>query len=188
MERHCKQIQLACVGSACSLWTILGLIEPTVVCAFWFHISQVPGCSARALCQVGPVFHALLRSKWLRFSGTLQGHGPRWDVPSQVWTAQTTGRLVSAQSPMCLCLLWGVDLRIWQYYQMSTVQDPRKANVQSLVEDAVPGAKIEAATCLSALAVSGPPFFLWHFPLRTLQFLYLHLLFLFGLTFFLTYI
>ena len=66
---------------------------------------------------------------------------------------------------------------------MSTVQDPRKANVHSLVEDAVPGAKIEAATCLSALAGACQPFFLWHFPLRTLQFLDLHLLFLLGLTF-----
>ena len=40
------------------------------------YTAQAPGYPARALTQVGPVFHAFSRSKPLRFSGTPQGHRP----------------------------------------------------------------------------------------------------------------
>ena len=51
-EQHCKQISLACVGSAHSVWTHW-------VC----HSSQQ---------------HVLYRSKLLRLQGALQGHCPKW--------------------------------------------------------------------------------------------------------------
>ena len=79
-EEHSKQIPLACVGNSHSGWTTLGLPQPKVVCICWVHTAQAPGCSARVLSQVGPAFHALPRSKPLRFSGAPQGHRPRWAV------------------------------------------------------------------------------------------------------------
>ena len=77
-EGHCKQISLACVGSACIGWTTLGLPKLKAACASWVYTAQAPGCSARALSQVGTAFHALPKSKLLRFSGALQGHRPGW--------------------------------------------------------------------------------------------------------------
>ena len=41
----CKQLSLVCVGSACSVWTTLGLPKLTA-CAFWFYTAQAAGCSA----------------------------------------------------------------------------------------------------------------------------------------------
>ena len=79
-EGHCKQMPLACVGSACRGWTTLGLPQPKVACTSRVHPAQAPGCSARALSQVGPAFCALPRSTLLRFSGALRGHRPRWAV------------------------------------------------------------------------------------------------------------
>ena len=67
----------------------------------WVHTAQAPGFSARALSQVDPAFHALPRSKLLRFSGAPQGHRPGWECilcPSQVQAAQVTRRLASAPS------------------------------------------------------------------------------------------
>ena len=56
--------------------TTLGFPPLTVACAFQVYTAQAPGCSAGALPKVGPAFHALPRSKLLRFTflGTLQGH------------------------------------------------------------------------------------------------------------------
>ena len=79
-EGHRKQTPLACVGSACSGWTTLGLPQPKAACTSWVHPAQAPGCSARALSQVGPAFCALPRSRLLRFWGALQWHRPRWAV------------------------------------------------------------------------------------------------------------
>ena len=88
--------------SAHSRWTTLGLPQPKVACASWVYTAQAPGCSARALSQVGPTFHALPksaqvlgcsrsshtwigiafcalpRSKQLRRPGTWLVHCPRW--------------------------------------------------------------------------------------------------------------
>ena len=75
-----KKILLACVGSAHSGWTTLGLPQPIAACTSQVHTTQASGCSARALSQVSPVFHAAPRSKPLRFSGAPQGHRPRCSV------------------------------------------------------------------------------------------------------------
>ena len=65
----------------CSQWVDhTGLPQSKVVCPSCVHTAQVPGCSARALSRVGPVFHALPSCKLLRFSGALQKHRPRWAV------------------------------------------------------------------------------------------------------------
>ena len=61
-EGHCKQLSLACVGSAWSGWTTLGLSQPKVLCASQVYTAQSPGCSVRALSQKGPAFHVLPRS------------------------------------------------------------------------------------------------------------------------------
>ena len=45
-EEHSKQISLACVGSACSVWTTLGLPQFTAACAFRVYTTQVPECPA----------------------------------------------------------------------------------------------------------------------------------------------
>ena len=64
----------------------------------------------RALSKAGPVFHALSRSKPLRFrfSGTPQGHRLGWACilcPSQVRAAQVTRCLASAPVPGGPCIL-----------------------------------------------------------------------------------
>jgi len=67
MEGHCRQIPLACVGSAHSGWTTLGSPPHKAACISQVHIAQAPGCSATALSQVGTVFHALPRKiPWRR--------------------------------------------------------------------------------------------------------------------------
>ena len=75
-KEYCKQISLACVGSAHSVWSTLGLPQLTAACAFHNYTSQTPGCSAGVLSKVGPAFCALPGSKMLTFmfSGTPQGH------------------------------------------------------------------------------------------------------------------
>ena len=149
---RCKQISLACVGSAHSVRTTLGLPQLKVACAFWVYTPQAAGCSAGEPSKADPAFCALLRSRLLRFLGTLQGPRFSWVCilcPSQVRTAQATRCLASALPQVdlitswsrllcfpgvprknCLrcavCLLWGVDLRLQPSWQMSTVRDPRK--------------------------------------------------------------
>ena len=154
-EGHCKQIPLVCVGCAHSVWTTLGLPQLTVACAFRVYTAQAPGCIARALSKVSPAVSELPRSKPLRFSGILQGHGTSWACilsPAQVRAAQMIRCLASALSqeghvswssprsgPLgflgvprehCLrydmCLLWGAALRLRPSWQTSTIQDPRK--------------------------------------------------------------
>ena len=104
-EGHCKQISLACVGSAHSVWTTLGVPQLKVVCASRVYTAQAPGCSAghcpkRALRSVdfpglslsgsgsrvlrkgthsvGHAFCALPRSEQLRQPGVWQAHCPTW--------------------------------------------------------------------------------------------------------------
>ena len=74
----CKKTSLACVGSVWSVWTTLDLPQLKAACASWVYTAQAPGCSAGALSKAGHVFHALPRSKPLKFSGTLQGHRLSW--------------------------------------------------------------------------------------------------------------
>ena len=146
---------LAHVGGAHSGWSTLGLPQPKAACASRVHTAQAPGCSARALSQVDPVFCALPRSKPLRFLGALRGHRSNrlWVFcPSEVQATKATGCLVGERSyvvcasyappwslpldfpcvlwrhsPRCsVCLLWRADLRLWPSWCMQTIQDPRK--------------------------------------------------------------
>ena len=91
------------MGSAHSVWTILGLLQLKAVCAFLVYTAQVPGCSAGVLSKLGPAFRALPTSELLRFrfSGTPKGHRLGWACvlcPSQVWATQATRCLVSTLS------------------------------------------------------------------------------------------
>ena len=70
---QCRKKSGMC-GDCLRVWTTLCLSQLTVVCPFQVYTAQAPGCSAGALSNSGPAFHALPRSKLLRFSGTLQGH------------------------------------------------------------------------------------------------------------------
>ena len=103
-----KKITLACVGSACSVWTTLGLPPLTGTFAFWVYTAQAPGCSEEELSKAVPGFPALPRSKLLRFRfwSAPQGHRLGWaciSCASQVWAAQATKCLVSALSQVsCL--------------------------------------------------------------------------------------
>ena len=70
------------------------------VCAFLVYTAQAPGCSAGELSKAGPGFHALPRSKPLRFrhSGSPQRHRLGWACilcPSQVRAAQMIRCLAS---------------------------------------------------------------------------------------------
>ena len=101
--RNTVNLSVVCVGSAHSAWTTVGLPLLTVACAFLVYTAQAPTCSAGVLSKVGPPFHALLRSKLLRFrsSGTPQRHRLGWACvfcPSQVRAAQATRCLVSTVS------------------------------------------------------------------------------------------
>ena len=102
-EEHCKQISLACVGSARSVWATLDLPSSRRVCFPSLHCS-----GSRLLCgelsEVGPGLHALPRSKLLRFSfsGTPQRHRLGWACVlclSQVRAAQVTRCLASTLAP-----------------------------------------------------------------------------------------
>jgi len=103
-EKHCKQISLACVGSARSVWATLGL-PPLTVCVLsqstllrlqvalqgnclWWALGYVhfPGLShsgsgSRVLHKgtdsVGSEFCVLPRSEWLRCPGAWRVHSPQ---------------------------------------------------------------------------------------------------------------
>ena len=156
-EECCKQISLACVGSACCVWATLGFAPAHGVCAFPVYTAQAPGCSAGELSKAGPVLHALPRSKPLRFMflGTPQRRRLGWACvlcPSQVQAAQVTRCLESTHSPDAVCLItspipaarfpgwqqehrlrcavylfWGDDLWLQPSQRMSSVQNPRKS-------------------------------------------------------------
>ena len=93
-EEYCKQISLACVGSAQCLGHT-GFAPTHGVCSFPVYTAQAPGLSAGELSKAHPGFCALPRSKLLRFSfsGTPQRHRLGWACVlclSQVRAAQVT--------------------------------------------------------------------------------------------------
>ena len=130
-EAHCKQIPLACVGSACSGWATLGWPQPKAACTSQVHTAQAPGCTAGKLSNTGPGLHALPRSKpsrlsllvlhkgtdlvgpefcalpgfeQLRWLGAWWAHSPSWVVcliTSLVPGPQFPGCTVKAPSQMC---------------------------------------------------------------------------------------
>ena len=96
-EEHCKQISLACMGSARSVWPHWICPRSQRVC---FPSLHCPG--SRLLCwelsEVGPGLHALPRSKLFRFSGSPQRRRLCWACIlclSQVRAAQVTRCLAS---------------------------------------------------------------------------------------------
>ena len=155
-KEHSKQISLAYVGSAHSVWATLGLPQLMVVCASPVFIAQALGCSAGMLSKADPAFPALPRSKLLRFrfSATPQRHRLGWGafvpflgpsssgdqvlgectvlggpcilITSLILVARCPGCAVRAPSQVCHILLWGADLRLQLSWWMSIVQDPRK--------------------------------------------------------------
>ena len=144
------------LGSAQSVWTTLGFPQPKVACASWVHTVQAPECSARALSQVGPGFHALPRSKPLRFLGAPYRHRPGWACvlcPSQARAAQATRCLASTLSQVscssysspwsrllsfpgvqhehclrCAMCLWGAALRLQPYWQCQLSRIPGRCD------------------------------------------------------------
>ena len=83
-----------------------GLAPALGVCAFPVYTAQAPGCSSGELSKVSPGFHALPRSKSLRFRflGTPQRHRLSWACvlcPFQVRGAQATRCLASTLSLVC---------------------------------------------------------------------------------------
>ena len=105
-EDPCKQISLVFVGSACSIWTTLGLPQLKAACAFLVYTAKAPECSSGAPSKVGFGLCALSRSKLLRFrfSCSPQGHRVSWACvlcPSQVRAAQVTRCLASTLSQVC---------------------------------------------------------------------------------------
>ena len=104
-EEYCKQISLACVGSAHSVRTTLGC--PSSWCLrFPCLTAQTPGCS----------------------EGELSGNQVLGEhtVPGGPCILMTSP-VSATHFPRCpMCLLWKADLRLQPSWQMSTVQDPRK--------------------------------------------------------------
>ena len=106
-EGHCKQIPLACVGSAHSGWTTLGLPQSRVAYRYRVYTAQSPECSAIALSQVALHFmhfpdlnHS---GSWVLCRGTDLG----WLCilcPSQVRTSQVTSDWQAH------CPMWTVHL------------------------------------------------------------------------------
>ena len=101
-EKHCKQISLACVGSAHSV-SRTGFAPAHGMCSFPVYTSQALDCSARELSEAGPELCALPRSKPLKFMflGTPQRHRLSWACvlcPSQVRVAQATRCLTTTLS------------------------------------------------------------------------------------------
>ena len=139
-EEHCKQISLACVGSARSVWATLGLLLLTACVLsqstlLRLQVAQQGNCLKLALDYVH--FPGLSHSgsgSWVLHKGTdLVGPAicalPRslslgmWCVFSPPWSQLLC--FLGAQWECCLrgamYLLWGADL-----WWMSTIQDPRK--------------------------------------------------------------
>ena len=141
-EEHCKQISLACVGSARSVRTTLGLPLLT---------ARVLSQSTLLRLQVALPGTEPLR---FRFLSTPQRRRLSWACvlcPSHVQAAQVTRCLASSVTPggRCIllppqsqplsflgvqwarllrcpvCLFWGADLWMQPSQQMSTIQNPR---------------------------------------------------------------
>ena len=109
-EEHCKQISLACVGSAHSVWAALDL-PPLMACVLsWSTLLRLQGalqgnCLKRVL---GCLDFPSLSHSGSGFSGAPQRHRLGWaciSCPSQVQAAQVTRCLVSALSPGGRCIL-----------------------------------------------------------------------------------
>ena len=125
-EEHHKQISLACVGSACSVWATQGLPPLTMCVRSWstllrLQVSLQGCCPKQALgfvyfpgsCSwvlhkgtdmVKPAFCALPRSKQLRWPSARWAHCPRCVmclITSPVPVAEFPGCAARAQTQVC---------------------------------------------------------------------------------------
>ena len=155
-EEHCKQISLACVGSACSVLATLGLHPRTVCILSWSTLLRLlvalqENCLKWALgCVYFPGLSPQVQV--LGYSPKAQTWLALCFFPSKFRVAQVTRCLVSPLSPggwcvlspprsqllgflgaqqecrlwCAVCLLWNADLWLQATWQISTVQDPRK--------------------------------------------------------------
>ena len=154
MGERCKQISLACVGSAHSVWATLDLplLTACVLSRSTLLRLQV---ALQELSKAGPALPALPRSRPLRFRflGTPQRHRLGWACvlfPSHdlslprclVSTVSPGGSVHLITSPVpaawfpdvqwacrlrcAVRLLWGADLWLRSSWRLSTIQDPRK--------------------------------------------------------------
>ena len=136
-EGHCQQILLACVGSARSVWTTLGLPQLMAACASWVYTAQAPGCSAGALSKAGPAVFALPRSKQLRQPGVWQMHCPRWNM--RLNHLPSPSHVVSQVGCMSLLVSWSQAATLLADVNCPGSQEDMVSNwkpAHSLVEDA----------------------------------------------------
>ena len=122
-EEHCKQISVACVGSARNVSATVGL--PLLTACV---LSQSTLLRLQVVLQGNCLKRALPRSKPLRFrfSGTPQRHRLSWACilcPSQVRAAQVTRCLVSTLSPGqgVECILWPSPSQLLHFLGISGV-------------------------------------------------------------------
>ena len=122
-EEYCKQISLACVGSARSVWATLGLPPLTACVLSWSTLLRLqvalqgnclrqalgcmhfPGLSRsgsgswvlhKSTDSVGLAFHALPRSEQLRQPGAWQTHSPQVQcVLSPPWSSRLVSWVLS---------------------------------------------------------------------------------------------
>ena len=148
-EEHHKQISLACVGSARSVWATLGL-PPFTLCVLSHSTLLGLQVALQGSCLKGALGCMHVRGlSGFRSSGTPHRHRLGWAcvlcpsqgssgdqvlgmhaLPAEWWSYHLPGPrpLVSwAHHLRCaVCLLWGADLCLQPSWRMSTIQDPRK--------------------------------------------------------------
>ena len=152
-EEHCKQISLACVGSARSVWATLGL-PPLTACVLSqstllrLRVALQGICLKWALgCVHFPGLSSSGLGSWVLHKGA-DSVGPEF-VPfpglrssgDQVLGQHTLLRCGASYhlphpsrsvSQVChlrcaVCLFWGADLWLQPSQQMLSIEDPRKA-------------------------------------------------------------
>ena len=174
-EEHCKQISLACVGSACRVLAILGLPLLTV-CVFPVYTAQALGCSPRnclrralgcmhfpglscsgsGSCRLGWAY--VLCSSHVQAAQVtrclVSAVAPSWrlcPVASPVPAAWFSGYTTGMPSQVCCVSLLGADLWLRSSRQMLTVQHPKKFWLTtkpacSLVEEASLGPRLPTSS------------------------------------------
>ena len=139
-EEHCKQISLACVGSARSVWATLGLPLLTACMLSRSTLLRLQlvlqgNCLRRALgCVLSPSGSG---SRVLHKGVLCPSKARAAQVPRCLASALSPGgrlRLIASPVPAsqfrhlrcAVCLLWGADLWLRPSWRMSTIQNPRK--------------------------------------------------------------
>ena len=134
-EGHCKQVSLACVGSAHSFWATLGLPLLMVCVLSQSTLLRIQIALQGNFLKQALGCHALPRSKPLRFRylGTPQRHRLSWACvlcPSQVRAAQVTNCLASTLFPRVEHLITSWS---WQLGFLGVQQDQHLRCVMCLL-------------------------------------------------------